>query len=571
MNDFNPRVQLDWNRPPRDFFFAPGVDAGLWITAPLPKMWEKRAKGRIAATSVSEYAKFDDAIEDHIASTFKDRLFKAGLLMRTVPVVMENVTTEGHFLAIHGRHVLNGAAGTRLRNKYCWANEGYFDADAQTEAYFADLRAADPVPPVWTGGTQGLDFVIDTRNAFNFYHFLSETLGQLCLVDHDDFAGRVLIHSDRPEVKPFILAWIEQIFPRLAGRVEILSGSQSYDRCLSALNARQLWYQTGPRAIDGLEEEAPETPFWRGRNSDRKSMLILDMNSCDDTLLALRETALARIEGGDWSHLPRRFWVGRRSDRERPMWGEDDLTDALRARGFEVVHMEDFSPLEQVALLSRAEIMMSYHGAAFANMLFAAPETHCIEIGTYQTARFRWRDFMPHTLASGCRYTSLFADFNVDDPEEGPEIRSRPLHAVRLGPEGRAKVLSYVDAILGEVRVNDDIWLARIAACLGRTGDTAALERLLDGHPKQAMADPDLLILRANCHLDRGDDVPARLLLERAWEATGDRPFLLERLILLYDRAGVKAPWEELHRRKYPKRAGVLGQKLKRQRKLAKG
>ncbi len=569
MNDFNPRVQLDWNRPPRKFFFAPGVDAGLWTVGPLPKMWEKRAKGRVAATSVSRYDKFTAAIDDYVASTFQDRLFRSGLVMRTVPVVLEEVTTERQFLAVGGKHLLNGAAGTRLRNKYAWANKGTFDADAETEAYFADLRAADPVPPVWQGETTALDFVIDTRNAFNFYHFATETLGQLTLVDRDDFTGRVLIHSDRPEVKPFIRDWIDAIFPRLRGRVEILSGSHAYTRCLSVLNARQLWYQSGPGAIAGLEEEAPETPYWRGRNPDRKSMLILDMNSCDDTLLALRATALARIEGGDWGHLPRRFWVGRRSDRERPMWGEDGLTDELRARDFAVIYMEDYSPLEQVALLSRAEVMISYHGAAFANMLFAAPETHCIEIGTYQTARFRWRDFMPHTIASGCRYTSLFADFNVDDPAEGPEIRSRPLEAVRLGAQGRAKVLGYVDAILGTAVVHDTDWMTRIAMCLGRTGDTDALERLLDAHPAAAAADPDLLILRANCHLDRGDEAAALILLEAAWEATGDRPFLLERLILLCDRAGVVAPWEELHRRRYPKRAGVLDQKLKRQRRLS--
>ncbi|WP_281824167.1 glycosyltransferase family 61 protein [Jannaschia rubra] len=569
MNGFNPRVQLDWRRPPQEFFFAPGVDAGLWTTAPLPQMWERRPKGRIAAASVSDYDKFRTATRDYVTSTFRDRIFRSGLLMRTVPVVLENVTTEGHFLAIDGKHILNGAAGTRLRNKYSWANEGHFDADAETAAHFAELRAADPVPPVWEGSIDGLDFVIDTRNAFNFYHFATETLGQLCLVDRDDFTGRVLIHSDRAEVKTFIRDWIDQIFPRLRGRVEFLSGNHSYDRCLSVLNARHLWFQTGASAIDGLEEEAPETPHWLGRVPDRKSMLVLDMNSCDDTLLLLRETALSRIEGGDWSHLPRRFWVGRKSQRHRPMKGEAALTRALAKRGFEIVYFEDYSPLEQVALLAQAEIMMSYHGAGFANMLFASPETHCIEIGTHQTCRFRWRDFLPHTIASGCRYTSLFADFNVDDPAEGPPIRSRPLQAVRLGPDGQRKVLAYVDAILGQVRIDDPDWLAEVARMLARTGDTDALARLLDGHPNQTMADPDMMVQRANLHLAAGDPIAARLLLERAWEMTGNRPFLLERLVLLCERLGVEAPWAKLHAARYPQRAGLLEQKLQRQRRQA--
>jgi len=566
MTEPTPRVTLDWQVPPRDFFFAPGVDDGLWTVGPLPQMWDKRPKGRIAAASVSEFARFETPIESHIETHFRRRSFRSGLVFQTVPVVLEGLRTEGHYLAVHDRYLLTGAAGTRLRNRYHWYNEGLRDADTETAEYFARLQAKDPVPPVWDGPTEGLDFVIDARNAFNFYHFSTETLGQLCLVDHDGFTGQVYIHCDRHDVKDFIRDWVDQMFPRLLGRVHFRSGRHRYDRCLSTLNARHLWYQSGPTVMDGIDAEAPDTHYWKGRDPDRMSLAVLAMNSCDGLLLRLRKTALHLIEGGEWDHLPRRFWVGRKSNRVRPMWGEDDLTDALENRGFKVIYFEDYSPLEQVALMARAEVMMSYHGAGFANMMFAGPDTHCIEIGTLQTCLYRWQDFMPHTIVSGCRYTSLFADFNVTDPAEGPEIRSRPLNAVRLGPVGQARVLDYVDAILGDVRIDDAGWLARVASCLGRTDDRVALERLLDGHPRAAMADPDLMILRANLYLADDDEAPARLLLERAWEATGDRPFLLERLILLYDRAGADAPWAALHRDLYPKRASLLSRKLRRQR-----
>lgn len=566
MPDGKPRVQLDWDRPPEEFFFAPGVDPGLWTLAPLPEMWSKTAKGRIAAAAVSEYAKFADPIESHIDTHFKRRSFRSGIVLETVPVVLESLRTNGHFLEVKGKYLLTGAAGTRLRNRYHWYNDGTRDADGDTIAYFDSLQKSDPVPPVWDSDTTDLDFVIDARNGFNFYHFATETLGQLALVDHDGFTGHVYIHCDRDEVKPFIAAWVDAIYPRLRGRVEFRSGQHAYDRCLSALNARHLWYQSGPTVMDGLDAEAPDTHYWKGREADRMGLMVLAMNSADAMLLRLRETALKLIEGQDWSHLPRRFWVGRKSNRVRPMWGEDALADALAERGFKTVYFEDYTPLEQVALMANAEVMMSYHGAGFANMLFAHPDTHCIEIGTLQTCLHRWQDFMPHTLVSGCRYTSLFADFNVDDPAEGPPIASRPLHAVRLGDGGRARVLDYVDAILGYVTIPDEDWLARIAQCLGRTGDTDALQRLLEAHPQQVMANPDLMILRANIYLDEGDERSARTLLERAWEATGDRPFLLERLILLYDRAGLPAPWAELHRDRYPKRAGVLGRKLRQQR-----
>ncbi len=564
--DRKPRVEIDYSPPPRDFFFAPGVDRGLWTVQPLPSMYDTRPLGRVAAASVAEHAPWVEQIESHIATHFRRRTFKKALVLKTVPVVLKNLSSKGHFLAVNGKYLLTGAAGTRLRNRYAWYANDPVTADGQTAEWFAELQAADPVPPLWEGTTDGLDFVIDARNPFNFYHFATEALCLLCCVDHDGFAGRIFIHCDRSDVKPFIQAWVDDLFPRLVGRVTFLSGEHRYDRCLSVLNARHLYYQSGPSVMDDVDDVAPQTHYWKGRNPDRLSLSVLAMNSCDEMLLRLRETALRRIEGRDWSHLPRRFWVGRKSNRVRPMDGEDALTAALAERGFQVIYFEDYSPLEQVALMARAEIMMSYHGAGFANMLFAAPETHCIEIGHYQTCLYRWPDFMPHTIVSGCRYSSLFADFNVETAQEDVEIRSRPLLAVRLGNDGRRKVLAYVDAILGHVREPDPAWLGAMAEMLSRTGDNAALERLLDGHPAAVEADPDLLIFRANLHLDAGDERAGRLLLERAWEATGDRPFLLERLILLYDRAGITAPWAKLHRKQFPDRSGVLGRKLKRQR-----
>ncbi|CUH15077.1 Capsular polysaccharide biosynthesis protein [Jannaschia seosinensis] len=563
MNTFTSRVELEWSRAPRDFFFAPGMDPGLWTLGPMPRGWDRIAPGRIAALAVSDHEALERATQQHITSTFRQRLFRSALVMRSVPVVMEHVTTEGHYLACHGKYFVNGAAGTRLRTKYAWANVGKRDANGEIAAYFRSLQDGDPELPVWPGGTEGLDYVIDARNGFNFYHFLTESMGQLCAVDRDDFRGRIYIHVDREKIEPFIHDWIAILFPRLAGRVEFRWGRHSYDRCLSLMNKRHLWYQTGPRAMDDLDDVAPETRFWKGRKPDRTSLLILAQNVCDDTLLHLRETALKRIEGGDWAHLPRRFWVARRSQRERPMRGEADLVAALAERGFETVHFEDYTPLEQIAIMARAEVMISHHGAAFANMLFARPEAHCIEIGTYQTARWRWRDFMPHAIASGCRYTSLFADFNADAPIHRPEdVRSRPLHPVGLDAGGRGRVIDYVDAVTRGVRIADDNWLKQLALGLERTGDTAALTRLLDDHAAAVRADADLTIRRANLHLAAGDKALGRRLLERAWEMTGDRPFLLERLILLHAAEGGETPWIARHRKIFPDRAHILDRKL---------
>lgn len=560
-------IRSAWSRPPEKFFFCPGRDAGLSTLAPLPAMWRTRPRARLAAASVSAFPEISERIADHIDTHFRRRAFRAGIETTTVPVLLEDMVADGHFLSVGGKWLLSGAAGTRLRNRYLWKNEGRRDTDAETAEFFGRVQAEDPPsPPVYLGDTGTLPFVVDLRNGTNFYHFVTETLGQLCAIDHAGFAGPVHIHLKGEEVRPFIRAWVEALFPRLRGRVRFLTKRASYPHALSVLNGRHYYYQTAEKLIPSLDHLAPSSHFWKGREPDRNSQAVFAMNACDEMLVRLNATAHDLIKDGDWSHLPRRFWVARKSERNREMAGEAELIADLSKRGFAVVHFEDLSPLEQVAIMARAEVMISYHGAGFANMLFAGKDTHCIEIGTLQTCLFRWQDFMPHALASGCRYTSLFADYNIDDPEAGvDDRRGKALAPVALGRAGRAKVLGFIDAILGRVRVANLARLQELTDLLSRLEDYDALKRLLDAHPGAEKLDPDLMILRANALQGTGESGGAFDALLRAWRDTGDRPFLLERLILLgrdlgRDTAGLEAE----HAAVFEKRAPVLKRKLRR-------
>ena len=559
-------LREQWTTPPEEFFFCPGRDRGLHLLAPLPLMWRNLPRARLAGASVSESPEIAERIESHVETHFKRRSFRAGIEMATVPVMAENLVADGHFLSIGGKWLLSGAAGTRLRNRYAWKNEGVRDADAETIAFFDAVQAeAPPAPPVTSLPTGALPFVVDARNGTNFYHFLTETLGQLCLVDTDDFTGEVFIHLKGEEVRDFIRAWVDQIFPRLVGRVHFETGRKTYDRALTVLNARHYYYQCGADVIPSLDHLAPDTHFWKGRSADRNSQGVLAMNSCDQMLLRLREKALERVADGNWDHLPRRFWVGRKSERQRDMAGESELVEEMRRRDFAVVYFEDLSPLEQVAIMSRAEVMASYHGAGFANMLFAGENTHCIEVGTLQTCLFRWQDFMPHVLASGCRYTSLFGDYNIPDPEEADERRGKSLAPVALGKAGQARALGFIDAILGRVRVASLKRFTELAELLSRLEDHGALRRLFETHRGVEKKDPDLMILWANALEGTSDTAGAFDALTAAWEMTGDRPFLLERLILLGCEIGRDTgPFETHHAARYPKRNALLERKIRR-------
>ena len=95
------------------------------------------------------------------------------------------------------------------------------------------------------------------------------------------------------------------------------------------------------------------------------------MNSVDSSLLKLRARALRAIEGQDFSHLPRRFWVGRDGDMARPrtMQGEDALFEMLKMFGFEHVVFERLSPLEQVAIMANAYAPYSRFKVGVAGLL----------------------------------------------------------------------------------------------------------------------------------------------------------------------------------------------------------
>ena len=275
----------------------------------------------------------------------------------------------------------------------------------------------------------------------------------------------------------FVRPWIAALYPELAGRVDFRSGRHHYPRALTGLGARHWYFMSGPATMEGLDALGANADRWRGRgDAGRQNVDLLEMKSCEDAHLALRARAGTLLEGqGDaWNHLPRRFLLARRDDpdrpaRHRPIAGEAALWEELRALGFERLIFEDLPPAGQIAAVARAEVMVGAHGAGFANLLFAGRDTHCIELGNLQTALTRWQDFLPLAVASGCRYTSVFADADIPDPARADALwRSKALPPVRLEAEGREALLAFVDTLIGRARARPmSICAARPRHCRG--------------------------------------------------------------------------------------------------------
>jgi hypothetical protein len=78
--------------------------------------------------------------------------------------------------------------------------------------------------------------------------------------------------------------------------------------------------------------------------------------------------------------LPLKIYISRIKANKRKVSNEDVIYDLLKAHGFMVVCMEDFSYQEQVALTSKANVLLGLHGAGLTHMLFMQYRSKVIEI-----------------------------------------------------------------------------------------------------------------------------------------------------------------------------------------------
>ena len=527
-------MKIDYRKPPEAFFFAPGTDPGLSLTAWPKWLWRARPGAEITGHAIGSYPHQREEVERHIFNYGRFRRFGEIAEVNCVPAVVEDALFAHSFLSVRGRWFLNGAAGTRLRNRYAWKNP---DSDDAVTAYFDRIAETSPsLPPICADDWRDLPAVLECRNFFNYYHFTTETLCQLTTLVDIGHRGPIRIHAPEGKAAGFPMAFIDTLFPELVGRVDLVQEARRYPRALTSWSLRHYLPHAPARLMDPLEPLGPRSWLWQGRKAHRGSQAILAMNGYDAALRRLNERAHRLLEGYDASHLPRRFWIKRDATgpRRRAMKGEQRMKKALRAYGFQSISFESLPPIDQIALVANAEIVCGYHGAGFANMLYARPETHVIEIGTFQTAIHRWADFMPHAHAAGCHYASFFADFNKRDPEETPEITSEGLLPVAISDEGIAAVCAHIESILSAPRLTGrEARVASRAGQLDLARDDAALDALLARHPTLIPKSPDLLVAAANRAGHRADYGAAFDFLSGARALVPDRPLILERLIAI--------------------------------------
>lgn len=75
-----------------------------------------------------------------------------------------------------------------------------------------------------------------------------------------------------------------------------------------------------------------------------------------------------------------RIFISREDVNYRRVEHEDDLLDVLEGYGFRKVVLDRMSVLEQAALFSSAQVIVSPHGAGLANLVFCRPGTKLLEL-----------------------------------------------------------------------------------------------------------------------------------------------------------------------------------------------
>ena len=434
-----------------DDFHFPARDAGLAYTAAPAPVLIRRPPARVRQFARSE----TPALNRRMRSRMEDRWRwpTNPPVFETLSAVMraDDLAMGQRKMFLDGRILLSAAAGDRV-----WKSVlNTLDAEAEAalnEAFARERGRAFAGLPVADAAGDDLPFVLDMRNGYNFYHFLTELMPQLALVAEQPSGAPIHVHLPvRQALASFPAAFIDAVYPALRRRIRFTDQPHAYGPARIVYNHRHYLYQAGDAQVaEALAPLPPDDP-WHALSSQRAARKFLLTSTYDSGMRLLRRHVLDRIgETGAGEGAPARIWIGRDpaspGTNPRENQGEEALLDALAERGFQTVYLERMPPLEQMATIARAEAIVAPHGAAFAHMLFARRDATVIEIATPQTQLHRWGDFLGNAHVAQCRYCTVFADTVEGGAEDEVPAITEGLKGIAIGPAARAQVLDLLDS-----------------------------------------------------------------------------------------------------------------------------
>lgn len=427
--------------PPSDYFFVPGRDPGLSFLQ-RPEWVLRRVPGaEVRQYACSDFESIQSFLEEGLRPNWSDSR-KAIFEINSVPVLSEGADFKGGSARIGRKYLLNGASGDRILSRYLKHNPD-LPAFRQLNRFFAVARKKEvfdiPSQDVEIGS---LPVGIECRNRRNFYHFITESFPVLAHFVRQR-PKSIVFHCRSAVETRFSSQFIQECFPELADLVSFTEERKKYDRVLQVYNFRHALYSSNDPLIREPLDRVASEPAWEAVTSHSRRRNEVFRSSYDVSLRLARDHILSKLQKKLIRKFPSKIFVSRDNSsgiNYRPMGGEAELFAELRRNGFEQLYFEHLTPLEQIAAIQAAESVVSVHGAFFAHMAFARPQCHFVELANLQLKRHRWGDFLGNAHASGCRYSTVFADAAEDDPSKLRPI-STGMSPVRVGKKAIDKIV----------------------------------------------------------------------------------------------------------------------------------
>jgi hypothetical protein len=212
--------------------------------------------------------------------------------------------------------------------------------------------------------------------------------------------GRIAI-AVTPEASGNYYHWLLDLVPRVLLLKHAAQNFSNYDTLL--VNGSRANYE---REILGALGVPPEkTRYVDSR--ERFQIASAVFPSLDINVIA--PWKVHRLRDLPFSGKPnqhRRLYLSRARAAVRRIANENEISEMLRHRNFEIIEAENLSWREQADLFAGASVIVAPHGAALANIVFCQPGTRIVEIST----RPGYRDwFWQLAAVAGLSYEVLEA------------------------------------------------------------------------------------------------------------------------------------------------------------------
>lgn len=394
-----------------------------------------------------------ETISKHTEHLCNHVRFQNPLIARTLVAKLSDAKAANGRVLIKNRVVLNQAHGIRFLNRYIHRNEHYRTHKAEVTAWLTSDSGPFQIPPRRDRLTSDLrlPFLIVLKNGFNFYHFVDDALRQFATVASlgPDYLGDIIVSSQAESVSDFIAGFIFAVFPQYRERVRFVTGKTSFDEVLTSFDTNLYAFTDDAIArLPAVSRVRPRKGIIKGFNPIANLVRTHRANVSTDAYESLRKTAIERCASVTVQDAKKLYIKRGCGARNRTTAQHDKFEKMLVDYGFTSVVLEEHGPLEQIKFVSSADLVVGFHGAGFAHLLFAKQNSTWLEVGTFQSLRERWLDFWHLSDIPAVRYRNYCLDFAKEDPFEYPVFAKESIVPPRITDRVVERLASDLEDIL---------------------------------------------------------------------------------------------------------------------------